>query len=71
MTARFHSLTVVLEGDIREDDAQPVMDAIAALRGVAAVSGVVSDPVSHMAEVRARQELGKKIVDLIYGEARQ
>jgi hypothetical protein len=71
MTARFHSLTVVLEDDTRDDDARTIMDAIAALRGVADVSGVVSDPVSHMAEVRARQELGKKVVDLVYGEARQ
>lgn len=32
MTDRFHSLTVVLEGNIREDDAESLINAILHLR---------------------------------------
>lgn len=34
MTKRFHSLAVVLENDIRKDDAEALMAAISQLRGV-------------------------------------
>jgi hypothetical protein len=60
MTDRIHSLTVVLEEDVREDDVQSLMQAICHMRNVAAVDGVVSDIVSHMAETRAKLELGAK-----------
>lgn len=43
MTDRFNALTVVLEKDIREDDAQALLSAIGQLRGVLTVSGNVAD----------------------------
>ena len=61
MTDRYNSLTVVLEDDIRDDDAQALLSAIAQLRGVLCVSGNVSDLGTYVAQTRARQELEKKL----------
>jgi hypothetical protein len=66
MTDRFHSITVVLERDIREDDAQTVISAILALRGVISATGAVADMTSHMAEQRARNEIAAKLWDVLY-----
>jgi len=71
MTDRFHSLVVVLEQDIREDDAQNLIKAIKLLRGVADVSGAVADLASHTAEVRARTALGQQILDVLFPEKPQ
>ncbi len=65
MTDRAHSLIVVLEHDLRVDDAQSLIDAIGCLRGVLSVSPIVADPVSHMAERRARVELQTKVLEVI------
>lgn len=61
MTNRFHSLTVVLEKDIREDDAEALMAAISQLRGVLNVTGEVSTPETYMAVERARHEIKLKL----------
>jgi hypothetical protein len=66
MTDRFHTLTVVLEKDIREDDAVFLMNAIRAMRGVVSVGGVISDFDSHMAYTRARAELGNQLWEILY-----
>lgn len=57
MTDRFHSLTVILDKDIREDDAQPLIAAIRQFRGVADVQGNTADVTSAVAEARARREV--------------
>lgn len=54
MTDRVHTITVVLDHDMRDDDVQPLLAAIRQLRGVAAVDTVVADLTSHFAEVRVR-----------------
>lgn len=61
MTDRFNSLTVVLEADIRDDDAQALLSAISQLRGVLKVSGNVSDLEAHVAMTRARHEIEQKL----------
>lgn len=66
MTDRFHSLTVVLDKDMRDDDAENIIKAICCLRGVISVSGHVADITSRMAEDRARHVLGEKIIELLY-----
>ena len=66
MTDRYHSLTVVLEHDIRDDDAKPILAAIRQLRGVLSVEGNVADLTSHMAQERARRELGEKLLEVVY-----
>lgn len=57
MTDRFNALTVVLDKDMRDEDAQAIIAAISQLRGVLSVSGNVSDMNSHIAIERARHEL--------------
>lgn len=66
MTDRFHSLTVVLDKDIREDDAEGLIDAIKHMRGVLSVEGIVSNYEAHMAVERARRELGTEILSVIF-----
>lgn len=61
MTDRFNALAVVLEKDIREDDAQAIIAAIGQLRGVLSVSGHVSTMDSHAANERAKREIGEKL----------
>ena len=66
MTDRYHSITVVLEKDVREDDARALIDAIKQMRCVLTVRGVVSNIESMMAEERARHEIGKQLIDIVY-----
>ena len=69
MTDRYHSLTVVLEADTRDDDCAPLIAAISQLRGVASVHGVVADVESLMAEERARIDLTRKLIDVLHTKA--
>lgn len=69
MTDRYHSLTVTLEGDMRDDDAQQIIQSIAMIRGVLSVKPHVANITSHMAEERVRNELGQKILKVIYPSA--
>lgn len=67
MTDRYHSLTVVLEKNLRsDDDAEILIAAIQQLKGVLSVKGHVADLDSVMAEERAKNELGKKLFNVIY-----
>lgn len=68
MTDRFNSLTVVLDADIRDDDAEPILAAIRQLRGVLSVTGNVADLASHVANQRAKHELGQRLMDVVYPE---
>lgn len=65
MTDRYHSFTVVLEEDIRKDDAEYLMNAIRCLKHVVDVSGNVSDPNIYVAHIRARSELSKKLWEVL------
>jgi hypothetical protein len=65
MTDRYHSLIVVLEKDIRDDDAEELIKAIKMLRGVLAVDPEVVDPTTHMAEARARIDIQQKLFDAL------
>jgi hypothetical protein len=66
MTDRYHSLTVVLEHDIRDDDAQPLIEAIKMMKGVLGVAGEVSDSGNYVAEMRVKSELSKKLWEVLY-----
>lgn len=61
MTDRFNALVVVLDRDIRSDDAEPLIAAIKMLRGVLSVTPHASDMNDHIAEMRIRNELTEKI----------
>jgi hypothetical protein len=66
MTDRYYALTVVLEKDIRDDDAEPILNAIMMIKGVRSVEGNISTPETWMAEERARMELGKRLLAVIF-----
>lgn len=66
MTDRYFALTVALEADIREDDAEHLLAAILMLRGVRAVEPLVSNPELWTAEQRVRHELGQKLFAALY-----
>lgn len=71
MTDRFHSLTVALEHDIRDDDAAPILAAIQQIKGVIAVSGNVSEPSDFVAKSRLLHDLAPKLMDLLTQEWRK
>mgnify|MGYP001585151043 CR=1 FL=1 len=66
MTYRYFALTVILEKDIREDDAEPIIEAIKMLKGVLNVNGNISSPDTWMAEERARMDIGIQLMDIVY-----
>jgi len=66
MTDRFHSLTVVLERDIREDDAEMLLNALRMLRGVISVEGNIVDVDGYVAEERVRYELRDKLMSVLF-----
>jgi len=66
MTDRYSTLTVVLESDIREDDAEHIINAIYMLKGVLSVKGNITDQDNFMAEERAKRELQNKLRDMLW-----
>jgi hypothetical protein len=71
MTDRFHSLTVVLEKDMRSDDAQALISAITQLRGILSVSGNIANLSDYIAQDRARNDLGVKLWNVLYPNKEQ
>lgn len=67
MTDRLDSLTVVLSEDIRVDDAEPLIAAIKQLKGVLSVTGSKVEPANWVARERVRHEIGRKLLEIIYG----
>jgi hypothetical protein len=65
MTDRIHSFTVVLDENIRDDDVQPVIDAIKMIKHVLSVTSHVADAEAYMAESRAKMELRQKLWDVL------
>ena len=65
MTDRLNSLTVVLDHDYRDDDAESLILAIMQFRGVLSVKGNVADIVSHTAEMRVKTELRTALFKLL------
>jgi len=69
MTDRYNALTVVLDHDIRSDDAEVLVSAIKQLRGVLnVIPNVVENLTDEIAEARVRQELSKKLWAVLHGE---
>jgi hypothetical protein len=65
MTDRINALIVVLADDIREDDVQPLLDAIALLRGVVRVEMHVADLDAYIAKEQAKAFYRSKIFDVL------
>lgn len=66
MTDRYFALTVLLDKDIREDDAQPIIDAIKMIRRVKAVEPHVSNMEVWAGETRARMKLAEEIWSILF-----
>lgn len=67
MTNRYFALTVLLGEDIREDDAEPIVDAIRMIKGVWKVEPHVKDLNNWAAEERAKGELKQKLWEVLSG----
>ena len=69
MTDRYSALTVTLEHDLRDDDAQALINAIKQLRFVLDVQPHTADPMEQsVAEMRLKTELYEKISDIFWTE---
>lgn len=66
MTDRLKGCTVAFDRDIREDDAEAILNAIRCLRHVLTVTPLISVSDDWVAEERARQQLGQKLVEMVY-----
>lgn len=72
MTDRYNAFTVILENDIRDDDAQPIINAIKQIRGVLDVQPSQSDAISvSVASSRVRVRLWDKICKVFEEEFKQ
>lgn len=66
MTDRLKGVYVVFDQDIREDDAEAILNAIRMVRHVQSVEPIVANIEDHFARDRVRRELGQKILDILY-----
>lgn len=65
MTDRIKGLTVTLAENMRADDAQTIIDAIAMLRGVINVVPLIASSEDHFARVQAKHELREQLWNLL------
>lgn len=65
MTTRLKGALIVFEKDIREDDAEPMLAAIAQIRGVLKVTRVEADHNDYIARIRVRSELQQRLWDVL------
>ena len=69
MTDRHAAYIVVLDKDIREDDAEATVQALSHIRGVAAVKAVTSTPEIQVAAVRERARLQELLWKALHDDA--
>lgn len=65
MTNRHGGYIVVLDHDIREDDAEAVIAALKMIKGVLSVEPVVGDVRLMLAEARANTDWVNRILDML------
>ena len=65
--SRHCAYTVVLEKDLKDEDADVTLQAIRMIRGVQGVTPVEADPHVHVAESRARRRLLMEVWELVKG----
>jgi len=65
MTDRLKGFIVTLDGDIREDDAETIKNAISMIKGVVAVSGSVVDSDDYFNRSKINSEVRQKLYNLI------
>ena len=65
MTDRHIGFTVVLDKEIRSDDAEFIKNAIAAIKHVVEVTPVVEDPSVFITKRQVRYELEQKLLEAL------
>jgi len=65
MTDRIHSITLILEENMREDDAESLIEACRHFRGVIGVQGNVTNVSEAVAEQRVRIDLERRLFDVV------
>lgn len=65
MTDRLKGCWVAFDKDYREDDAQPILNAIRHIKCVAGVSPEITGPDDWIARCHVREELAKAFQDLL------
>jgi len=66
MTDRLKGVIVTFKEDIREDDAEAILNAIQMVKGVLTVKPLISNYDQHIAEDRVRHEIYQKLFDVVY-----
>ncbi len=61
MTDRFKGFLVTLDRDIREDDAQPILEALKMIKGVLKVTPYITGMEDYMLGERAKVEICQKM----------
>lgn len=67
MSDQIKGFWVALDRDMKDEDAAGLREALLRMRGVAAVEMKITDPNDWFARQRVRQDIAKKIVDILYG----
>ena len=62
MTDRHAGYLVTLDVDLRDDDAQAVLNAICMIKGVIVAEPLVADPMGTIAENRARRAIWDRMM---------
>lgn len=72
MTDRHCGYIVVLEKDMRDDDAESTIEALKHIKGVLSVEPVVTDLIANsIVESRLREEWGSKLLDVVYPDRKK
>lgn len=71
MTDRVSAFIVTLAKDRRDDEIEHILNALRMVSGVLKVEPLVSTWESHMAESRAKSDLGQRVLDAVRREIRE
>ncbi len=65
MTDRLRSITVVLDQDYREDDAEPILAALRMVKGVAGVTWTTADWKDQIAQEAGTREMRSVLYEVL------
>ena len=66
MTDRHSGYIVVLDNDIREDDAEATVNALRQIKGVLTVKPITADPAQVIAASRIRVEIATAVMNALF-----
>lgn len=65
MTDRHLGYTVALDRDIREDDAEHIINAIRLIKGVSDVKPIRAEPLAQAIAMRVKADIRQRVLDEI------